>query len=87
MSSEESGTYQGNFIYFLISFLKSNVLQMSQADSVCAEKTCVSHMYDTSVCNQHMLSNWIQIKLVVLIVAILSLNSAFWLRMKLQVKT
>ena len=30
---------------------------MSQIDSVCAEKTCLSHMYDTSVCDKHMLSS------------------------------
>ena len=60
---------------------------MSQADSFCVEKTCLSHMYDTSVCNQHMLSNQTQTKPVVLIVAILSLNSTFWFRLKLQVKT
>ena len=28
---------------------------MSQVDSVCAEKTCSSHMCDTSICNQQML--------------------------------
>ena len=50
---------------------------MSQVKSVCAEKTCLSNMYDTSVCNQHMLSNWIHIKSVVVIVAIPSLNSTF----------
>ena len=27
---------------------------MSQADSFYAEKTCLSHMYNTSVCNQHV---------------------------------
>ena len=30
---------------------------MNEADSVCIEKTCLSHMCDTSVCNYHMLSN------------------------------
>ena len=47
---------------------------MSQVDSVFTEKTCLSHMYNSSVWNQHILSNWIHIKPVVLIVAILSLN-------------
>ena len=50
---------------------------MSQIDIVCTEKTCLSHMYDTNVCNQHILSNYIHIKLVVLIVEILCLNSTF----------
>ena len=30
---------------------------MSQVDSVCADKTYLSVMYDTSMCNQRMLSN------------------------------
>ena len=30
---------------------------MSQIDSFCAEKTCLSRMYNTSVCAQHMLGN------------------------------
>ena len=30
---------------------------MSQVDSVCAEKTCLSHMYDTTVCDKLMLSS------------------------------
>ena len=30
---------------------------MSQVDSFCAKKTFLSHMYDTSVCDQRMLSN------------------------------
>ena len=30
---------------------------MKDVDSICTEKTCLSHMYDTSVCNNHMLSN------------------------------
>ena len=50
---------------------------MSQIDSVCTAKTCWNHLYDTSICNQHMLSNWIHMKSVVLIVTILSLNSTF----------
>ena len=57
----------------------------NEPSSVCAEKSCLSHMYNTSVCNQ--LDNQIQIKSVVLIVAILNLNSAFWLRLKLYIKT
>ena len=60
---------------------------MRQVASICAEKTYLSHMHDTSVCNQYMLSNYIQIKSAVLIVAILSLSFNFWLRLKLQVKT
>ena len=28
---------------------------MNQADSLCTEKTCLNHMYDTSVCDKHML--------------------------------
>ena len=89
ISSEESGTYQGNLVYFLVSFLKVsivrlflffpiwyyNILQMSQENNLCAEETCSSDMYDTTVCNQLMLRNWIHIKSVFLIVAILSLNS------------
>ena len=31
---------------------------MSQVDSVCADKTCLNHMYNTSVSNQHMLNNY-----------------------------
>ena len=50
---------------------------MSQVDSVYTEKTCSSHMYDTSISNQHMLSNQIHMKSVVLIVAIQTLNSTF----------
>ena len=53
------------------------MVQMSQVDSVCTEKTCVSHMYNTSVCHQNILRNLTHIKSVVLIVAILSLNSTF----------
>ena len=30
---------------------------MSQGDSVCAEKTCLSHMYDTIVCDKRILSS------------------------------
>ena len=30
---------------------------MSQVDSVCAEKTCLSHMYNTSQFDKHMLSS------------------------------
>ena len=41
---------------------------MSQVDSVCTEKTCLSHMYDTSVCDKHTLSSSIHIRSVVLIV-------------------
>ena len=29
--------------------------QMSQVDSVCGEKTCLSHMYNTSVRDKHTL--------------------------------
>ena len=43
---------------------------MSQVVNVCAEKTCLSHMYDTSACDKHTLSSKIHIKSVVLIVAI-----------------
>ena len=43
---------------------------MRQVDSVCAEKTCLSYMCDTSICNQHM-------KSVVLLVTMLSLISTF----------
>ena len=50
---------------------------MSQVEGFCTEKTCLSPMYDTSVCGQHMLNNQIHIKLVVLMVAILSLNYNF----------
>ena len=60
---------------------------MSQVDSVCAQKTYLSHIYDTSVCNQHMLSEYTQIEKVVLVVVFLSLNSNFWLKLKFQVKT
>ena len=31
---------------------------MSQVDSVCADKTCLSHMYNTSLSNQHMSNNY-----------------------------
>ena len=61
------------FPYFLI----YKIVQMSQVEGFCTEKTCLSHMYDTSVCGQHMLNNQIHIKLVVLMVAILSLNCNF----------
>ena len=50
---------------------------MSHVECACAEKMCLSHIYNTSVCNQCMSSSYIQIKSVVLIVAILSLNSTF----------
>ena len=30
---------------------------MSHADSVCAEKTCLSHIYDTSVCDRYILNS------------------------------
>ena len=40
---------------------------MRQVDIVCTEKTCLSHMYDTSACNQHVLSNQIRTKAVVFI--------------------
>ena len=54
-----------------------NIIQMSQVDSACTKKTCLSYMYNTSVCNQHLLNNQAHIKSVVLIVAILDLNSTF----------
>ena len=38
-------------------YLIYNTVQMSQFDSFCAEKTYLSHMYDASVCDQHILSN------------------------------
>ena len=38
-------------------YLIYNIVQMSKIDNVCLEKTCLSHMCDTSVCNHHMLSN------------------------------
>ena len=46
------------------------MVQMSQFDSVCTEKTCLSHMFDTSVGAKHALNSSIHIKSVVLIVAI-----------------
>ena len=55
---------------------------MSQVDSVCTEKTCLNDIYDTSVYVEQLDKN----KSVVLIVAIVILNSAFWLRLKLQVE-
>ena len=30
---------------------------MSHVDSVCAEETCFSHMYDTTACDKHMLNH------------------------------
>ena len=56
---------------------------MSQVDNVCAEKICLSHIYNTSIYVEQLDTN----KSVVLIVAILSLNPTFWLRLKLQVRT
>ena len=50
---------------------------MSQIDSACTRKTCLSHVYDTSACDQYILSNFIDINSVVLTVAILGLNPAF----------
>ena len=43
---------------------------MSQVDNVCAEKTYLSHMYNTSAFDKHTLSSKIHIKSVILIVAI-----------------
>ena len=43
MSREETGTYQGNLIYFLISFLKVSNVKQNLFES----------MYDASVCNTH----------------------------------
>ena len=31
---------------------------MSQSDSVCTEKTCLTHIYDTSVCDKHTFSSY-----------------------------
>ena len=56
---------------------------MSQVDSVCTEKTCLSHIYDAGIYVEQLDRN----KSVVLILAILSLNSTFWLRLKLQFRT
>ena len=46
---------------------------MNQVDSVCTQKTCLSHIYDTSVYVEQLDKN----KSVVLIVAIVILNSPF----------
>ena len=46
---------------------------MSQVDSVCTEKTCLSHIYDAGIYVEQLDRN----KSVVLILAILSLNSTF----------
>ena len=56
---------------------------MSQVDSVFTEKTCLSRIHDTSIYVGQVDTN----KSVVLIVPILNLNSTFWLRLKLQVRT
>ena len=64
-------------INFLISFLKLNIVQMSQVDRVHWENLLESYV----------LSSEMKIKSVVLIVAILSVNSTFWLGLKLKVKT
>ena len=40
-------------IFVLIYFLKLSIVQISQVDSHCNEKTYLSHMYNISVCNQH----------------------------------
>ena len=64
-------------INFLISFLKLNIVQMSQVHSVHLENLLESYV----------LSSEIKTKSVVLIVAILSVNSTFWLGLKLKVKT
>ena len=59
------------------------MVQMSQFDSVCTKKTCLSHMFDISVGAKHTLNSSIHIKSVVLIVAIFYLS----LRSRKQVKT
>ena len=64
-------------INFLISFLKLNIVQVSQVHSVHLENLLESYV----------LSSEIKTKSVVLIVAILSVNSTFWLGLKLKVKT
>ena len=30
---------------------------MNRVDGICTEKTCLTDMYDTSVCDKHMLSS------------------------------
>ena len=55
---------------------------MSQVDIVCTEKTCLGYIYDTSIYVEQLDRS----KSVILIV-ILSLNSTFWLRLKLQGRT
>ena len=37
--------------------LKYKTVQMSQVDNACTRKTCLCHVYHTSVCNQHILSS------------------------------
>ena len=63
-------------INFLISFLKLNIVQMSQVHSVHLENLLESYVLSSEIK-----------KSVVLIVAILSVNSTFWLGLKLKVKT
>ena len=56
---------------------------MSQVDNVCTEKICLSHIYDSNIYVEQLDTT----KSVVLIVTNVSVNSTFWLRLKLQVKT
>ena len=50
-------SFKHKFAAFIFLCLIYNIVQMSQADSVYTEKTCLSDMYDTSICNQHLLTN------------------------------
>ena len=52
---------------------------MSQVEIVSTEKTCFNHIHDSII-------YFAQLDTTVSIVAILSLNSTFWLRLKLQVR-
>ena len=53
---------------------------MIQVDIVCTGKTCLNHTCGSIIYVA-------QLDTPVLIVAILNLNSTFWLRLKLQVRT
>ena len=98
ISSQESGTYQRNSIYsfnfffesfkhnfivFIFPYLIYNTVQMSQVDSVCTEKTCLSHMDMPSAyieqLDTHEVSSFTS--------CYVKLKFCFWLRLKLQVKT
>ena len=61
---------------------------MSYVDSGCTEKTCLSHMYDTSACNQQLDVEQLDTYKVSSVDSYYSkLKLYFWLRLKLQVKT